>query len=250
MMADVNGDDRADVVGFADNGVYVSLARNGRFTRPQLWVKAFGPSAGGWRTDRHLRMMADVNGDDRADVVGFADNGVYVSLARNGRFTRPELWVKAFGPSAGGWRTDRHLRMMADVNGDGRADVVGFSDNGVYVSLAQRGRFSEPKVWVNAFGANAGGWKFGKHLRTMADMNGDGRADVVGFADNGVYVSLAQRGRFAEPQILVAGYGPQSGSWNVKKHPRMVVDVNGDNRADIVGFADNGVLVSLAQRIR
>jgi len=250
MMADVNGDGRADVVGFAGNGVYVSLARRGRFTDPELWVRGFGSSTGGWSVAEHPRMMADVNGDGRADIVGFGNQGVYVSLARRGRFTRPELWVKAFGTRAGGWRTNRHPRMMADVNGDGRADVVGFAGSGVYVSLAQRGRFSEPKVWVNAFGANTGGWQVGKHLRTMADMNGDGRADVVGFAGRGVYVSLAQRGRFAEPQMWVAGYGPRSGGWDVKNHPRMVVDVNGDKRADIVGFADNGVFVSLARRIR
>jgi hypothetical protein len=36
--------------------------------------------------------------------------------------------------NAGGWRVDQHPRFLADINGDGRADVVGFGNAGVYVS--------------------------------------------------------------------------------------------------------------------
>jgi hypothetical protein len=43
--------------------------------------------------------------------------------------------VSNFGAVAGGWRIDRHPRLTADVNGDGRADIVGFGNAGVWVSL-------------------------------------------------------------------------------------------------------------------
>ena len=49
-------------------------------------------------------------------------------------FTTPERWVDSYGYSAGGWRTCHHPRMMADVNGDGMQDVVGFANSGVYIS--------------------------------------------------------------------------------------------------------------------
>jgi hypothetical protein len=40
------------------------------------------------------------------------------------------------GESAGGWTSaDRFPRQLADVNGDGRADIVGFGDAGVWVAL-------------------------------------------------------------------------------------------------------------------
>ena len=32
------------------------------------------------------------------------------------------------------WRVDRHPRFLADLTGDGRADIVGFGDAGVCVS--------------------------------------------------------------------------------------------------------------------
>ena len=49
----------------------------------------------------------------------------------------PELTlvVANFGYSAGGWRVDQHPRFLADLTGDGRADIVGFGNAGVWVTL-------------------------------------------------------------------------------------------------------------------
>ena len=52
----------------------------------------------------------------------------------DGSFTAPQLVVQNFGYSAGGWRVDRHPRFLADTTGDGRADIVGFGDGGVWVA--------------------------------------------------------------------------------------------------------------------
>ncbi|KWT75596.1 Rhs family protein [Variovorax sp. WDL1] len=41
-----------------------------------------------------------------------------------------------FGYNAGGWRVERHPRFLSDVSGDGRADIVGFGDAGVWVWMA------------------------------------------------------------------------------------------------------------------
>jgi hypothetical protein len=34
-----------------------------------------------------------------------------------------------------GWREGNHHRLAADLTGDGRADILGFGDAGVYVCL-------------------------------------------------------------------------------------------------------------------
>src|SRR5690606_7457192 len=45
-----------------------------------------------------------------------------------------DLGVRAF-TAVGGWSDDdRYPRQVADVNGDGRADIVGFGEAGVYVA--------------------------------------------------------------------------------------------------------------------
>ena len=102
---------------------------------PQLTVRNYGYVAGGWRVERHPRIMADTTGDKRADIVGFGEAGTYVSRALPvGRFEDPVLRIPNFGYTAGGWRVERHPRFVVDTTGDGRADVVGFGDAGVYVS--------------------------------------------------------------------------------------------------------------------
>ncbi len=251
FLADTTGDRRADIVGFGNAGAWVSRARaDGRFETPQLVVANFGYTAGGWRIDRHPRFLADVTGDGRADIVGFGNAGVWVSLAQaDGTFTVPRLVVNNFGYDAGGWRVDQHPRFLADVNGDGRADIVGFGNAGVWVSLAQAdGTFTTPQLVVSNFGYNAGGWRVDQHPRFLADVNGDGRADIVGFGNAGVWVSLGQAdGTFTAPQLVVNNFGYNAGGWRVDRHPRFLADVNGDRRADIVGFGNAGVWVSLGQ---
>lgn len=82
-------------------------------------------------------MTGRVNGDDRADIVGFGNAGVYVSRSTgNGNFGNPYLAVSNFGYSgnAGNWRVDRHPRMLGDIDGDGRDEIVGFGNAGVWVS--------------------------------------------------------------------------------------------------------------------
>jgi hypothetical protein len=138
----VNADGHDDIVGFGNAGAYVALGQaNGRFANPVLAVANFGYDAGGWRVDRHPRLIADVNGGGRADIVGFGNAGVSVSLGQaDGRFANPVLAVDNFGYDAGGWRVEYHPRELADVNGDGQADIVGFGNAGVYVSLAGQPR--------------------------------------------------------------------------------------------------------------
>lgn len=87
--------------------------------------------ADGWRADQHVRELADVNADHRADIVGFGDAGVWVSFARaRGGFTAPAL--KVLG-TAQGRRADRYPRRTADLNNGGRPDIVGFGHSATWV---------------------------------------------------------------------------------------------------------------------
>ena len=96
-----------------------------------------------------------------ADVVGFGDAGVYVALGNgDGSFGPVRRVIDNFAYSAGGWRIKRHPRFLADVTGDGRADVVGFGDAGVYVALSNGdGSFGPVRRVIDNFAYAAGGWR-------------------------------------------------------------------------------------------
>ncbi len=62
-----------------------------------------------------------------------------------------------------------------------------------------------------------------RHPRFLADVTGDGRADIVGFGDAGVWVSRSNGdGTFPQPTMAVANFAIQAGGWQVERHPRFV----------------------------
>ena len=87
-----------------------------------------------WDPALHPRLAADLTGSGAADLLGFADDGLWVLLPTNDGPLGPQLVIHDFGTDQA-WRTDAHVRVAADLTGDGRADIVGFGDAGVYVSL-------------------------------------------------------------------------------------------------------------------
>lgn len=247
VIADVTGDGRPDVVGFGGAGVYVSRNTGSGFAPSALWGRMMGSSsaAGGWSAAQHPRMVVDVTGDGLADLVGFSSGGVYVARNTGSAFSSPSRWSGTFG-TATGWTVRTNPRYVTDVDGDGRADIVGFGGNGVYVARNTGSSFSASTRWSAAFGstAAAGGWRGDVHSRTLADVNGDGRLDIVGFGSSATSVALNRGTSFGPSTRWTNDFG--SREWTRGWMPRSVVDVNGDGRADIVGFARDGVHVALS----
>jgi hypothetical protein len=253
MMADVNGDGKADIVAFGRNSVSVLLGTgDGRFRNPIQATISFTKSRGWTDNNNHPRMMADVNGDGRADIVGFHNNFVYVAFGQaNGTFRQAVEATTSF-TKARGWSDNNNLpRMLADVNGDGRADIVGFFSNRVYVAFGnQNGTFSTPIENTASFTKSRGWTDNSNTPRMVADINGDGRADIIGFDSNFAYVALGNRnGKFSAPVAVTSSYTKSRGWTNNSALPRIVADINGDGRADIIGFGAQNIFTSLQPRL-
>lgn len=254
-VGDVNGDGLTDIVGFNYLGVEVALSTGKAFDRSG-WSQAsypyfgYDPSAGGWIKERNPRMLADVNGDGLADIVGFGDKTM-VGLSTGAGFQPPAEWNASDFTGDPWWRQTERLRLIGDVNGDGRADLVGFSSTGVIVGISTGGqgdRFDLSKWPQNSGGyayfTLAQGWRTDTHSRLLADVNGDGLADIVGFKD-GVQVALSTGKGFLAPQAWNPGFSAESSPpWRAGT-TRLLIDVDGDHRADVVGFDRVGAKVAL-----
>jgi hypothetical protein len=244
-VGDVNGDGKADLVGFGQDGVYVSLSTGTNpFPAPTRWIQAFD-LAHQWTVQDYVRTTGDVNGDGKDDLIGFGQDGVYVSLSTGtSPFPAPTRWVQAFD-LAHGWTVQDFVRTVADVNGDGKADLVGFGQTGVWVSLSTGSTFPPPTLWLPAFDL-AHGWTVQSFVRTTGDVNGDGKDDLIGFGKDGVYVSLSTGSSpFPAPTRWLLGFDLAHG-WTVQNYVRTVGDVNGDGKDDLIGFGQDGVYVSLS----
>ena len=142
------------------------------------------------------------------------------------------------------WRVDQHPRFIADLTGDGKVDIIGCGNAGVWTSLNKGdGTFGPISLVLRNF-ATSQGWKVNQHPRFIADLTGDKRGDIIGFGAAGVWVSYNNgNGTFQAAKLVVSNFGVNQG-WQVAKHPRFVVDLTGDGRADIIGFGENQTYVS------
>ncbi|MEU9032136.1 RICIN domain-containing protein [Streptomyces sp. NPDC048383] len=253
FLADTTSSGRLDIVGFHDDGLWVSLQdEEGKFAPigDEAVLRAFGhdETAGGWRADKHPRFLVDTTGDGRLDIVGFHDDGVWVSLQDEaGTFADPLYVLDDFGVGQGWSSAAEHPRFLVATTDGGAVDIVGFGPQGVVVARGRGdGTFEPSELVLNDFG-HAQGWASGKHLRLLADVTGDGNPDIIGFGDEGVWVSHSLGdGQFEQAQLVCRGFGynEDAGAWRVNHHPRFLADITGDGRVDIIGFGGPGVYVA------
>ncbi len=196
-------------------------------------------------TPQHPRVVADLTGDGRCDIVGFGADGVWTSLNDGATgFGAPVFRIVALEANAG-WRVENHPRFVTDLTGDGHADLLGFGDDGVWVALGNGdGSFGPAQFVLAELGFNQG-WRVADHPRFLADLTGDGRPDIVGFGMDGVWVALNNGSGGFQPAALVSGDLSYNTGWRVENHPRFVTDLTGDGHADLLGFGDDGVWVAL-----
>lgn len=237
-IGDVNGDGKDDLIVVGEGGINVGIGTGSSFSELELWHHQFAKNQG-WSAI-HPIVFGDFNGDGRTDVAGFANGGTVVALSTGNSFISA-LWTSEFGYS-NGWRVDMHPRLVGDFNGDGKDDIVGFSNAGALVAISTGSGFSN-SYWLANFGYNQG-WRVDMHPRLIGDFNGDGKDDIVGFADAGAYVAISNGASFSAG-FWMNDMGRNNG-WSVANHPRIIGDFNGDGKDDIAGFANAGTVIAIS----
>jgi hypothetical protein len=179
------------------------------------------------------------------DVDRDGDDDVVVSDRKGGR--RGVLWLENPGPeatvrSASQW-TEHRLGAtgqeamfldLADLDGDGRTDIVCATRNGHIVYLRRAGDSAD--AWEERFIENPEGVPGGKSVRA-ADINGDGRVDLVHTAELG--------GSRERPGVVWMSYrqSPGDATWDVhnvsgsfgnKFDLTQVLDLDHDGDLDIL----------------
>jgi hypothetical protein len=247
LIGDLNGDGRGDIVAFGDAGVWTALSIGDGGFQPERFVLANFGANQGWNPNQHSRQLADLNGDGLADVVGFGHAGVWTAISKGDGTFEPEHFVLANFGFDHAWRSFRHVRLLADLNGDRKADIIGFGDQGVWTSLGKGDGTFDPERFVIAnFGVDQA-WRVAKHVRVMGDLNSDGRADIVAYGDAGVWTALGRGdGTFQPEAFVLANFGANQG-WTPAEHVRVFSDLNGDRRADLVAFGFAGVWTALGK---
>ncbi len=185
-MGDVNGDGKDDLCARAASGMKCWLSDGSSFPKAiagPAWTNAAGfGEVSSWSTIR----LVDVNGDHRADLCARTATDFRCHLSKGSSFAAASVGP-ALSDAAGWWRYDNYSTIrLADLDDDGDLDLCARSDKGI-VCWPWTGQ---------GFGASLGGpgladtngWADPPNFRTLrlADVTGDGKADLCARAGAGV----------------------------------------------------------------
>ena len=182
----------------------------------------------------HFVDFADMDGDGHADIIvahtgpdaEFGPGGVVV-LGGDGSGT----FRNARRIAAGSIPDPPHNLTVADINGDGRLDIVVAHANRISILSSADGKLET--VYGSPF--NVGNDVYGV---AAGDMNGDGNTDLVAATIDSVTLLLAD-GRTLRPADG-SPYRAGPGAYKVT-----VGDVNGDGKPDVAASAFEGTTVTL-----
>ena len=301
QLADLTGDGKAELIGLDDSGsIHVALnTGDNRFAVDTVWgtvptLLSADTTIGGFNIG-----FGQLDATPGADLVIFADHGTYYATSTGTGFADATLAINDFGTdtpvdTAGdqtfGNSTSDYPRFVADITGDGLADLVAYGHKDIFASVNNGDNtFSKRQIWLandeegNGFNFVTGsnhaelvlgiGWgdKYwgAEYPRGVADVNGDGRADIWAIGEHGVYVAwsadINRDGSGDHFENLNSVWVYESKwrhndendqrfqqftnyrGWTMENNPRMFGDVNGNGRADLVGFGDNEVFVAVSQ---
>lgn len=241
FVTDINGDGYADLLGFGPDGVWQSVALDAgmNFAAAERILEEFGSNDANF--SNHIHTLANVGGGPEPEIVVFHELGVQVALNTAGRFSPPELWVGDFGVQQD-YDVDVNPRLLADMNTDGRADIVAFGDDGVHMATSVGIQFEDQGLVLTDFGASQGWTR--NHTRQLADVNGDAYPDIVGFHASVTRATLNNRnGGFEEGDTpyWISRFSDDQ-QYDIDEHIRLLINITGndDATADIVAFA-NGI---------
>ena len=222
-LADMNRDNKLDLitVNSTDNDVSIALGDGrGGFTPMTGSPFAVGPSP-------YPFAIGDVNGDGQLDVVATA---TATGPSRAQQLPQSRALTLLLSDGRGGLHSrqlplrtgEPWFAVVSDLNGDQKPDIVATHHemNVLTVLIGDgRGGFVE---------APSSPFDFGDKLfhAIVADLNRDGKGDVIAAAGDGVRVMLGDgRGGFAAGPASPTGQGV----WRLA-----VADVNGDGKMDVV----------------
>jgi len=231
-IGDLNADGRPDLAVADTTGISLLMQNP---AAPGTFLAATTITIGNGGTSAVA--IADLDGDGRADLVASTSSGVNVYLqdpTSPGRFLSPVTYKAGEQPI---------FIAIQDLNGDGRPDLAvanyGTPDDGSTASLSVLLQTtSGAGLFLPATNYSTG---IRSSVVVTADLNGDGKADIVvansgDLSGSSVSVFLQDPlapGTF-QPATNYAGSGVIS--WVA------VGDMNGDNKPDLV-IVDSGIVI-------
>ena len=249
QTSDIDGNGRAELLARGAGGIEVYGFDPNTNAWSQLPNGPTWSDAEGWNTPQYYSTIqtGDLDGDGRAELLARADVGI------SAYGLDPFPWNKLpFGPiwsDAESWNQVQYYSTIqtGDINGDGRAELLGRSADGILVY----GFDPDTTTWVQLPGgpawSNLGGWDDPKYYSTIqtGDIDGDGRAELLARGAGGILAYDFDPNTNAWSQLPAGPVWSDAESWNQIQYYSTIQlgDINGDGRDELLGRSADGILV-------
>ncbi|MEV0385533.1 VCBS repeat domain-containing M23 family metallopeptidase [Nonomuraea sp. NPDC050643] len=189
VVGDFNDDDKTDLLGQTTDGTLYAYLNTGTPGAPDISTRVLVGT--GWDGIARV-LVADVDNDGKTDLIGqTADGNLYAYLNTGAPNFANRVQI------GNGWN-QVGLVSTADIDDDGKTDLLARHSDGTLSAYLNKGSAGAPDISDRR--QIGTGWGVVDRL-TFADMDADGRTDVVGrFADGTLNAYLA-KGPAGSPDI-------------------------------------------------
>src|SRR5262249_46133121 len=214
LIGDFDGDGKTEMLVSSPWGIGVLKASGRTYTAPLMAPN--GTRFGGWLLntgDNRVGPIGDFDGDGRAEILVTSPWGIAIFKMSGSTFT--VLMMAENGTRFGGWllnTADNRFSPVGDVDGDGKQEILITSPWGIGILKLSGATLIAPMMAPN--GTRFGGWLLNtadNHVVTSADLDGDGRHEIVISSPWGVGV-LKLSGSTLNSAML-APNGTRFGGW-------------------------------------
>lgn len=195
-----------------------------------------------------VKRLVDMNNDGYLDVLGIYKKRFYIEYGNSNGYDEA-IALNLSVPRS--WSPRAHSIFVYDLDGDNKVDILSIvagrwtlpNETGVYIAWGTEDGFTNFEKTSHDLRL-----KTAKNAYTdIVDLNNDGLLDLAWFDKKGIRV-LKNLGNREFELLGDHGYISDEFSykkkWYYQKHPRSIIDLNGDGIKEIIGFNKKGIYVS------
>ncbi len=253
QVADINSDGLSDIVAFESAGVRTAISFGINFSVQDSAAHTLRYGSQQEWESFHPRILADVDGDDYPDIIGFFSTSTIATLNDQSGVFNGAVWSVPAMSDQQAYLAERHPRTAIDITGPDSpgADLVAFANAGAFAIRSSTNGFENLGYSMSSEFGYFDGWRVAQHPRFVTDINNDGFKDLIGFAPDAVIyaINTGMNGTFDAPQSWPLVESAFITNWDGLRDARLVGDINGDGMLDLVGVDSDSVITEFGALI-